>query len=418
MHDALRQRLEAALGADAIIASPGEDLPGTILTVYPPTETAIAEVIRLCRETHTPIVPTGGGTLMDVGRSRSPGALHVSLGRMTRLIEHDHANLTVTTQAGMTVHSLQEILAARSQFAVLDTPQPHRATVGGVVAVNINGYRRMGYRSIRDLVIGMRLVTGKGEVVKAGGKVVKNVAGYDMCKLFVGSLGTLGVITEVTARVEPLPETEVTLVLAGRDGRDVLATGEAIAASNLLPASVAVLNAEAAGRLLGLAGGAALVRLEGFSVAVARQEQEVRSGAPGSVHHLDGEAHTRLWEGLTRLGWEGPFALIRLMVPRSRLGDVWEALKGTSAVGELAADVLSGTVWVMLSGERAPGRRLAAVTALAERYDGHFLIARVPEGIEVTDRWGPMPETLALMRTLKQAFDPDSILNPGRFLVS
>ncbi len=417
MHDALRQRLEAALGADAIVASPGEDLPGTILTVYPPTETAIAEVIRLCRETRTPIVPTGGGTLMEVGRSRSPGALHVSLERMTRLIEHDDANLTVTTQAGMTVHSLQGILAARSQFAVLDTPKPHRATVGGVVAVNINGYRRIGYRSIRDLVIGMRLVTGKGEVVKAGGKVVKNVAGYDMCKLFVGSLGTLGIITEITARVEPLPEREVTLVLAGGDGRDVLAIGEAIAASNLLPAAVAVLNAEAAG-LLGLAGDAALVRLEGFSVAVARQEQEVRNRASRGVHRLDGEAHTRLWESLTLLGWEGHSALIRLMVPRSRLEEAWVGLESTPGVGGIAADVPSGTIWVVLRGDGDLAAELSAATALAERYDGHFLIARVPQGVEFNDRWGPAPKTLPIMRALKQAFDPDTILNPGRFLVS
>ncbi len=404
--DTLRGRLEAALGAGAARRAPD----GT-LTVFPTKEAEVADVVLLCREARMPLVPIGGQSFMEIGGAPPAGALRVSLQRLERLIEHDDANMTVTVEAGMTVGVLQRLLSGRAQFAALDPPYPDRATVGGLVAANVNGYRRTGYRSIRDLVIGIRAVTGKGEIVKAGGKVVKNVAGYDMCKLFVGSRGTLGILAQITLRVEPQPEEDSTLIVA--DEATGLQIAEAVAGSRLHPTAVVLIGGSAAQGILDARGTAALIRVEGFRAAVERQAAEVQKTAPGA-RRLSGEAHGRLWGRVARFGWEGPASLIRLMVPRSSLPGVWEELAQIAECG-VVADVLSGVLWISL--DAAAGReQIAGVTAPALSAGGHFMIARAP-GAEGTAREGPVPETLTLMRALKQAFDPDGILNPGRFLV-
>ena len=139
----------------------------------------------------------------------------VDLSRMNRVIEHDDANLTATVEAGISINRLQQVIAERNQFLPFDPPCALRASVGGTVAANLNGPRRSFYGNVRDLVIGMRVALATGEHIKAGGKVVKNVAGYDMCKLFVGSFGTLGIITEITVRMAPLPEASATLLASG-----------------------------------------------------------------------------------------------------------------------------------------------------------------------------------------------------------
>ncbi len=401
--DGLRGRLEVMLGAGAVRRPP--DGP---LTVFPTKEAEVADLVLLCREARVPLVPTGGQSLMEIGGPPPTGALRVSLQRLERLIEHDDANLTATVEAGMTIGVLQRLLSGRAQFAALDPPYPDRATVGGLVAANVNGYRRTGYRSIRDLVIGIRVVTGKGEIVKAGGKVVKNVAGYDMCKLFVGSLGTLGILTQITVRVEPQPEEDGTLIVT--DGA-IGQSAEAVAGSRLHPTAVVLLGGSAMPGILEGRGAAALIRVEGFRAAVERQAAEVNAIAPGT-RRLSGEAHVRLWGRVARFGWEGPASLVRLMVPRSSLLGVWEELVRIPECG-VVADVLSGVLWVSL--DAATGReQMAGVTAAAVRAGGHFLIARAP-GMEGTPRAGPVPETLPLMQALKHAFDPDGILNPGRF---
>ncbi len=223
--------------------------------------------------------------------------------------------------------------------------------------------------------------------------------------------GTLGILAQITLRVEPQPEEDSTLIVA--DEATGLQIAEAVAGSRLHPTAVVLIGGSAAQGILDARGTAALIRVEGFRAAVERQAAEVQKTAPGA-RRLSGEAHGRLWGRVARFGWEGPASLIRLMVPRSSLPGVWEELARIAECG-VVADVLSGVLWISL-GAAAGREQIAGVTAPALSAGGHFMIARAP-GAEGTARQGPVPETLTLMRALKQAFDPDGILNPGRFLV-
>lgn len=414
--DGLRRRLEGVVGGDAVGPWSGHRNGEGGLAVAAGTVDAVTEVLSVCREHRAPLVPVGGGTLMDVGGPAPPDAVAIELRRLNRMIDHDDANLTVTVEAGMTIETLQSALRGRGQFVAFDTHDPAGATVGGLISTNLNGYRRVGYRSIRDLVIGMRVVTGKGEMVKAGGKVVKNVAGYDMCKLFTGSLGTLGIITEITARVEPIPEVDATFVVESDEASEALRFGAAIAASQLLPTAVAILNPQFAHGALGRRRHVVLLRFEGLATAVARQEREIRAQRSGRAHaaaeRLDGAASEKLWLDVHRLGWNGEGVWLRLIVPAARVGEAW-ALLAARSPGGMAADVMSGTVWALINNESGS---LDDLPSLADRLGGHYLIARSPADLRIP-RWGPPPEGLPLMRALKAAFDPDGVLNPNRFLL-
>src|SRR5207249_4600534 len=168
----------------------------------------VRAVVEIAAGAGIPIVPWGGGTAAAVGTPTPQAGIVLDLKRLGQLVEHEPRDLTATVEAGMTMAALQSPLRARGQWLSLDPPDPAQATIGGVIAANASGPRRHLYGTARDLLIGVTVVTGDGVVVRGGGKVVKNVAGYDLPKLFVGSHGTLGVIVSVTVKLRPLPDDE------------------------------------------------------------------------------------------------------------------------------------------------------------------------------------------------------------------
>src|SRR5688572_14394502 len=175
-------------------------------TLTPAGQYDLAAAVRAAFETGTPVYPIGGGTSLDFGLPGKGEGTGLSLAGMNRVVDYPARDMTVTVEAGVTMKSLAELLATERQRLPVDVPQAERATIGGVVATNWNGPRRYGEGSLRDFVIGISAVDGRGLPFKGGGRVVKNVAGYDFCKLLTGSLGTLGVITQVTLRLKPIPE--------------------------------------------------------------------------------------------------------------------------------------------------------------------------------------------------------------------
>src|SRR5918999_2095359 len=274
--DRLARRLEIELGGAAVtrhpdlLASRGVDGIYPSVICSPADAKEVSEALRVCRETDAAVTPWGGGTAVKLGNLPERVEVIIDLSKLNRVVEHDHANLTATVQSGITLDAMKEITAGARQFVPFDVPSPQRSTIGGIAAANLNGARRGCYGSVRDLVIGMKVALPTGERIKAGGKVVKNVAGYDMCKLFVGSLGTLGIITEVTLRMAPLPETAATLVISGALP-DVSALGEQLSRSALLPARVFLLNQEANQLAAPLREEWALAfSAEGFEETVAR----------------------------------------------------------------------------------------------------------------------------------------------------
>ena len=295
--DHLAQRLIGEFGADAVstdaasLAAHAVDGRLANIICRPASAAEVAACLRLCSEAQAVVAPWGGGTAMALGNPPRRLDVIIDLQRLGRVIDHDPGNLTVTAQSGIKLAELQGALAHHKQFAPFDPPLPARASLGGTIAANINGPRRSSFGAVRDLVIGMKVALANGEQIKAGGKVVKNVAGYDMCKLFVGSLGTLGIITEVTVRVAPLAESIVTVLASGNlvEMTELIAV---IGRSSLLPVALVLVNdsRETMWRLG--------IRCEGFAPTVARYRRDLAAMAQAigvATEILVDHAHANFW---------------------------------------------------------------------------------------------------------------------------
>ncbi|MBI4525507.1 MAG: FAD-binding oxidoreductase [Deltaproteobacteria bacterium] len=384
----------------------------------------VSVALRVCAETGATVVPWGGGTSIGLGNVPPKVDLVLDLAHLDAVIEHDDANLTATVQAGTKVAVLQEVLGRKGQFLALDPPYPSRATVGGVVATNVNGPRRVFYGGVRDLVIGMKVVLATGEQIKAGGKVVKNVAGYDMCKLFVGSLGTLGIITEVTFRMTPIPESAATIL--GRGPLDAsLQFIDQLSQSVFLPAGTALLSGEVA-RVAGMSSGnvpAIAIWVEGFKEPVGRHLREIQTIAErfglGSEILTD-RPHQRLWDIVRDFASTGEGLLYRVTTPLAAIGELVNRIESSKCPGSSAryiAHPSSGSLWLSVDADPSGAAWFARLTGWAEEHRGHaVMVAAPPEIKNGVNVWGPPPPGISIMRELKRQFDPEGILNRGRFV--
>ncbi len=422
----LAPRLEALLGGEWVTVGDTSRwavdgvVPG--IAVRPGDAEQVGAVLRLCGEAAAAVVPWGGGTAIEVGNP--PRAAHVMLltDRLSGLVEHDAANLTVTVGAGVTLGALDGVISGQGQFFPLEPPFSERATAGGAVAVNLNGPRRAHCGSARDLVIGARAAQADGTLIKAGGKTVKNVAGYDMCKLFIGSLGTLGVLTELTLRLLPVPETSRTVAVWGADPSDLLRLSGRVLASPLLPAAITVVDAVAGGALGRNAAGL-FMRATGFEAAVARQVRDVTAWAAQAAldpETVEGEAEGALWQAIRDFAWVRDGIAIRVTVPSGDVPAVFGRLRSTLPTSTgVVAHAASGTIWIHADPAGFTATALDAVREISAGYSGNVLVARAPRALKASgDVWapGPPPRTLEIMRAIKQVFDPVGILNPGRFV--
>ncbi|MGH9062676.1 MAG: FAD-binding oxidoreductase [Acidimicrobiales bacterium] len=356
----------------------------------------------------------GAGTKWDWGAPGPPPDVVVDTTGLDRLVSHNDGDLTAVVQAGMPLARLQERLAGAGQWLALDPASALRgATVGGILATGDAGPRRHRYGTMRELAIGVTVVLPDGAVARSGGQVIKNVAGYDLGKLLCGSLGTLGLVAEVSVRLHPLPATSATVRV---ESSPAAATGFVV---DLLGAPVVPSAVE-------LSGGATWVRVEGVEAGVRAQVEQVAELAsaaslPASV--VEGEEEEAAWAGLS-IGSDGEAGetVARAATLPSRLGEVAEALgraAGEAGVGAaLTSHAGLGLHTARLSGGGVAGHAAAvrgwrsAVSALA----GTVVVRRRPPGLEdLVDVWGPAPSALALMRRVKERLDPEGRLGQGRF---
>jgi glycolate oxidase FAD binding subunit len=427
--DRLAQLLEGELGADAVtnelslLAAHNVDGREPALLCFPVSPEQVAAALRLCSEANAIIVPWGGGTAMGIGNPTRQVDVVIGLEGLNLLVEHDQANLTATVQSGHRFAPLQEVLARHNQFLPLDPPAAARATVGGVVATNLNGPRRSYFGSVRDLVIGMKIVLASGEQIKAGGKVVKNVAGYDMCKLFVGSLGTLGIITEVTLRMAPIPETATTLIASGTLPEVRQFTDE-LSRSKLLPSAVLLLNAQASiAADLAQSDWRVAVRCEGFEETVARHLRDAPAMAQRiglATVILQENDHRRFWDEMRDFPLQADRLIYRVTLPRSSTAEFIQTSHNRSLADfrpEIVSDAAMGIVWISLEVNDLATQWFAKLIDEAQAHRGHAIILAAPTNLKRgIDVWGPAPPTLSLMREIKRQFDPEGLLNPGRFV--
>src|SRR5437879_24851 len=221
LHSALRYNFIAIVGNENVRAATAVDAIASVqpkLVIEPGTASEIAEILRLSNEAGLAVIPRGGGTKLGWGNAPTRADVILSVARLTEIIEHAWADLTVTVEAGCTIQRLQETLAEHGQRLALDPLWPERATVGGVLSTNDSGALRLRFGALRDLIIGVTIALPDGTLASSGGKVVKNVAGYDLPKLVTGALGTLGVITRAVFRVHPLPRHMRSFSISAADG--------------------------------------------------------------------------------------------------------------------------------------------------------------------------------------------------------
>ena len=265
-------------------------LPDAVALPSDPGE--VADALHSAADEDLTVVPWGAGTKQDLGYPIDQCGLVLSLERLNRVVDYVPADMTITVEAGMRLAALQALTAANGQTVALDPPRADRATIGGIVATASSGPRRMAYGGVRDLLLGCRVALPDGRIIRAGGKVVKNVAGYDLTKLMTGSLGTLGIITEVSLRLRPVPADRRTLLFGFRDLEEALSAAEKVMRSELLPAAVTVLSPAAARRLE--APGQ-------WSLALALEESlENNAYQAGRLIEMFGgaaEAQPSFWEG-------------------------------------------------------------------------------------------------------------------------
>jgi len=409
------------------------------VAVYPGSVEEVSAVLAACSEARVGVIPWGGGTSMGQGAIPARGEVALGLARLDRVLEHEPADMTSTVQAGMTLAAYQAALGARGQLLPLDAPRPGRATIGGVLAANVSGRRRIRYGTARDLLIGARIVHADGTVTRSGAKVVKNVTGYDLNKLYVGSLGTLGVIVEACFRLYPRPPMERTWIGWFPGVAEAQETVATLLDSPLVPSALELLNraaAEGAASQAGLAPGAGstllAVAVASVPEAVAAQLDEVARlarlrGGRGEI--VSGEADDRFWQVVQDFGADGEAGVtLKASLLPSQVGEAFARGEAIASRHGLRAAVVSeagtGVVRYRLrdeAGGQEPDRRMAEAALelreMAGGARGSLLVLDAPSAIKAAvDVWGPVGQVLALMRALKDQFDPTRTLNPGRFV--
>src|ERR671930_2040618 len=247
------------------------DDTGAAVFVAPATSREACEVLKVAAREGWKVVPAGAGTWLDAGNPPRGGRVVVKTARMARVVAHEPADLLATAEAGVTLADFNREAGRAGQWLPLDPPGGARATLGGVAATGTGGAQSLGYGTPRAYVLGLRAALADGRVVTAGGRVVKNVAGYDLCKLFVGSYGTLGLIMELTLKLRPRPAREATLAATSTDLPRLAEAARALVASQLFPVAVEIVSPRMADALSLPSGGgfALLARFAGTEGAVA-----------------------------------------------------------------------------------------------------------------------------------------------------
>jgi glycolate oxidase subunit GlcD len=397
------------------------------LVVEPATFGEVCEVLRLAEGGPWAVAPAGACTWLDAGEAREPARVVLKTTRMSRLVEHEPADLVATAEAGLTLAEFNREVGRAGQWLPLDPPGAEAATLGGVVATGTAGAQALGYGAPRSHVLGMRVALAGGRVIRAGGRVVKNVAGYDLCKLFTGSHGTLGVILEITFRLRPRPRREATLVARSRDPRVLLEAARALTGSQLLPVAVELLSPALAGEVwaAGDAGGdfRLLARFAGTDAAVEYQlgraselvGEVMEEGTPERVEDDDG-----LWARLsaTRPRGDAPLAWRASVLP-SALG---------ASLARLGEDYGRGLRWHAGAGDgrlrvfdEVDGRggaldRLRGLREAARAAGGSLVVESAPDSFKrELGAWGLSESSALLLKRIKEQLDPADTLAPGLF---
>jgi len=408
--------LRAIVGEEHVrAAAPDDSMDGVAprMVLEPGTAGELARVLKTATEAGLHVIPCGGATKMEWGNPPRGADLILSTRRLNRVVEHAWADMTATVEAGCAFQQLQQTLAQHGQRLALDPLWQETATVGGILATNDSGPLRIRFGSLRDLLIGITLALPDGTLAKSGGKVVKNVAGYDLPKLAIGSLGTLGVITQATFRLHPLPRETRTLCFRAQHYRAMRELILSILDSTLVPTGLQVRAADSGPPEID-------VRFEGTAAGCEEQIAKALRLASGSEKV---EPTIDVWNARPAL-WNGnePSLVAKFSLLPANLAAFFDLLRTTSEKLRLSWRAVAQGVGVGLLRFEGPtcSAMLGEVRDLRQHLEqsgGSFVVLRCPAEIKSqTDVWGSAGDALPLMRNVKAQFDPTASLNPGRFI--
>ncbi len=383
--------------------------------VAPESQQELQSLLSECDRNNWSIIPCGNQSKLAWGGLAKPVQLLVSSSRLNKIVDHAAADLTVTVEAGVKLKDLQAILQPHQQFLPLNPLYHEQATVGGIMATGCAGPWQQRYGGVRDLVLGFSFVRRDGQLAKAGGRVVKNVAGYDLMKLFIGSYGTLGFISQITFRLYPLPSHSQTIFLTGDSAR-LTELSQALRRSGLAPTAALIFSQGLVqelnlGEELGL-----LVRFQNLEPVVRAQIDEVKKLAQTltlASQSFEHQAESGLWQR-----WENAMAgrgtpeaiLCKAGLLPAKAADFLQQLPGLGHV-----QLGNGIGWA--SFEQLDREKLSEQRQICQNYGGYLTVLEAsPQYKKYCDVWGQSGHGLAMMGRLKNQFDPHNIFSPGRFV--
>jgi glycolate oxidase FAD binding subunit len=409
-----RQHVRAAGPSDAVAGVQPQ------LVVEPGSEQELAKVLKLANEAGLAVIPRGGGTKLAWGNPPNRADLIQSTARLNRVLEHPWADMTVTVEAGCTIQTLQETLAQHGQRLALDPLWPSRATVGGVLSTNDSGVLRLRFGALRDLIIGVTLALPDGTLASSGGKVVKNVAGYDLPKLATGAFGTLGMITRAVFRLHPVPRNSQTFTILARDVDETQKLILAIQDSKLAHTAMqARFSADAPPQIdILFEGTKAGLAAQQIQVTMLAAQATLREVAPdvwnarqetcslSKAHASDGSVVATVIAKLCIL----PASMAATLQCVARVANAprlcWKAVMQATGIGCLR---LAGT-------PEALPTALKSLRDHLEHAGGSLTMLEQVSLPAPFDAWGGIGDALPLMRAVKRQLDPKTTLNPGRFV--
>ena len=397
------------------------DSTDAIYVAVPDTVADLAAIIATAAQEKWRIIPCGSGSKLDWGGLTKGINLVVSTQKCDRIIDHAVGDLTVTVEAGVKLADLQATLGAANQFLPIDPIYPQEATIGGIVATANTGSLRQGYGGIRDLILGISFVRADGKIAKGGGRVVKNVAGYDLMKLFTGSYGSLGIISQVTWRTYPIPEASQTIAITG-DAQSIAEAIKQIKNSGLTPTAADLVSVSAISNLeLGNNMGL-LIRFQTIPESIVEQVSQVKAIAESldlSVTSYQDEAETQIWQklsNLTQIPHNSDAITCKIgLLPSSAV----ELLQELDAIqpGRYYGRIHIGSGLGQLQFLQSDIAATTKTRSLCQDNRGFLTILSAAKSVkQELDIWGYAGNAASMMSKIKQQFDPQNILNPQRYL--
>jgi glycolate oxidase FAD binding subunit len=415
----IEQQLASIVGTENLRPATAEDRIGNLqpkFVVEPSTEQQLAAALACANNSGLTVIPRGGATKLDWGNPPKSADLILSTARLNRILEHAWSDLTVTVEAGCTLQSLQQTLAEHGQRLAFDALWPDRSTIGGALSTNDSGALRLRFGSLRDLIIGVTLALPDGTLASSGGKVVKNVAGYDLPKLATGALGTLGVITRAVFRVHPLAHAAATLTCVANEASDAARLFAQLLDSQLAYSALQT-------RVQPNHNPEFLVEVifEGTGQGIAAQIAQLQTLA--SPLSFSGADHS-VWQARERLhsaiSPANTFSALFKMTAEP--ADAIAAISNLAAIA--AANVnysvvvqATGLASILLTGDKHQVSSVAQSFRKIMETSGGALVALGSSALTAEfDAWGNPGDALPLMRAIKHQLDPNNTLNPSRFV--